>query len=113
MVRFEQLGDSEIEQLHLAVARDHDVRRLEIPVHDQRLVRVLRRVGHGQEHAKAILDRQPVLIAVGRHRRSVDVLHHQICAALRREPGIEEARNVGMGEPPEDVRFRLEPNARR
>ena len=42
----QQLGDPEVEQLRIAVGRDQDVRRLEVAMDDQVLVRVLHRVAH-------------------------------------------------------------------
>ena len=56
----EQPGDAEVEQLHLAGVSNQDVRRLEIPVHDQPGVRVRDGPRHLQEqlqpraHGKAL-----------------------------------------------------------
>ena len=45
----QQLGDAEVEQLHLALGIDQDVGRLQVAMHDQVLVRVLDRAEHLQE----------------------------------------------------------------
>jgi hypothetical protein len=54
----------EIEQLGRAVARDEDVRRLDVSVHHQALVRVLDRGAHLAEQGEARAEREPVLRAV-------------------------------------------------
>ena len=64
VIHFEQLGDAEVEELHLASPRHEDVRRLQIPMDDERLMCVLRRVGHGSKEAEALFNRQALRIAV-------------------------------------------------
>ena len=103
MIRLQQLGDAEVEQLHLAGARHQDVRGLQVPVDDERLVRVLRGLADAAEETQAIVDGQPVRVGVRRDRRAVDVLHHQVRRALRCVAGIDQAGDVGMREAGEDV----------
>ena len=108
VVIFEQLGDAEIEQLDLALARDQHVRRLEVAVHDQRCVRVRHGIEHVEEEPQPRVHVEPVLIAVPIDRLAVDVLEHEIRLAGRRHARIEQLRDVRMREPRQDAAFALE-----
>ncbi|HEV8336851.1 MAG TPA: hypothetical protein VGR67_10570 [Candidatus Polarisedimenticolia bacterium] len=75
-------GQPEIEDLHRAVGRDLDVRRLEIAMDDSPLVGRLESLGDLPCDRQGLLERHgPVRDSVG-ERRSLDQLEHQ-----RRRPG--------------------------
>ena len=48
----EQFGDAEVEELRYALGRDENVRRLDVAVDDQVLVRILERVTHLSEQVQ-------------------------------------------------------------
>ena len=52
----EKLGDAEVEQLHFAGTRNEDVRRLQVAMHDERLVRVLGGLTHHLEQPQPLFD---------------------------------------------------------
>ena len=96
-VAFEQLGDAEIEQLHLSVRAHQHVRRLEIAVHDQ--VRV--RVRHGGEHVEEQADAR--IDAERRSDRSTDRCARPPTYSstrygwpVRRDAGVDQVRDVRM-----------------
>jgi len=53
----EDLRDPDVEQLYLPVAGHENVRRLEIPMDDEVLVRVRHRIAHTPEQIDALVDR--------------------------------------------------------
>ncbi len=101
--RIEQLGDAEVEQLGLAFAVDQDVRRLEVAVHHQVLVGVGDRRADVDEELQPFLERQLVLLAVGVERQAVDVLEHEVGAAVGGGAAFEKPGDVGMVEAGEDL----------
>ncbi len=94
VVRADQLSDAEIEQVHLAIVRDHDVARLDVAVnHTMRMCE-----GHGIEHLDEQLD---ALAQVGAARRAptvdrfaVDVLEREVRACTRVDTGVVEPRDA-------------------
>jgi hypothetical protein len=106
---FEQLGDAEVEQLHLAVRADQHVRGLEVAVHDQVRVRVRHRGEHVQEQADARVHAQPVAVAVAVDVLSLDVLQQQVGLAHGRHAGVGEPCDVRVREARQDGSFAQEP----
>ena len=96
--RVEQLGDSEVEQLHPPLAVDQDVRRLQVAVDDEPLVGVLHRRADVQEELEAALEVEPASGAELGDRRAVDVLHDQVRIANLVDAGVEDLRDVRMRE---------------
>ena len=94
--RLEQLRNAEIEQFRDAVRRHEDVRRLEIAVHDQVLMRVLHGVAHLEEQAQALLDRQPLLLAPRGDLHAGDVLENNVGRAVISGAAVEQSRDVGV-----------------
>ncbi len=105
---FEQLGDSEVEQLHPTIVADEDVRRLDVAVDDQVGVGVRHRRQHLQEQLDSRLEVEPVLVAIGIDGLPLDVFEHQVGLAVDRDSGVDEVGDVGMGEPGEKAAFALE-----
>ena len=104
----EQCGDTEVEELRLAVSRHEDVRRLEVPVHDQVLVGVVDRPAHGPEQLQTLPDAEGMAGAEDVDRLPFDVLHDQIRPALLGLATVEDGRDVGMLEPGQDVTLAAE-----
>lgn len=90
--------DTEVEDLHCAVASDEDVARLEVPVDHRHVVRVRQ---HGRDlraDGGRPADRQrPVGVEVGGQRYAVDELHHQEQPLVRRvEHRVVHLRHAGV-----------------
>ena len=94
----EQLGDAEVEQLHVAVARDENVRRLEVAMDDEIRVRAGHRVEHAEKETDALFRRQHVLRRVRVEALSVDVLEHEIRLPAAAHARVEQACDAGMRE---------------
>ena len=109
LVVAEQLGDAEVEQLHLAVGRHQDVRRLQVAVDDQVGVGVRDRRLHVEEQPDAVLDAEPLVVAVAIDVPAVDVLEDQVRLAGPRYAGVDQPRDVRVRQPREDVAFAPEP----
>ncbi len=102
-------GDAEVAQLHLPLRRDQDVARLDVAVHDPRLVRGgqrccglrdQRRRGVGGERAAAAHQLGEVL--------RLDVLHHQpVLAGLLHQ--VEDHHHVLVVEPRRHLRLAAHP----
>ena len=73
-----ELGDSEVEQLHGAVGRDQDVRRLEVAMDDQIGVRVAHGLEHGEKQAQPCLD-----VRAGARRKSGRARSPSTCSSTR------------------------------
>src|SRR5215831_14833857 len=53
-----ELGDSEIEDLHLTIAKSHDIAGLDVPVYDATLVRVVESFADLPHDGKLVLERE-------------------------------------------------------
>ena len=60
--RREDLGDAEVEQLHLPATRDQDVRGFEVAVDDQVPVRVLDGVDHRDGELETLVEIQAMVV---------------------------------------------------
>ncbi len=105
------LGESEVEDLDLAVGRDLDVRRLEVAVHDARLVGGLESLGDLRAQRQDFLD----VVGTGRTPGSDPLLEgfslHQFHGEEADAVGLLEAvhgREVGVIERGEQPRLALE-----
>jgi hypothetical protein len=105
----EQLGDAEVEQLHLPLGGHEDVARLEIAVEDEVAVGVRDRVEHVENEADAGADVEPALVAPAVDRHAVDMLEDEIRLAAFGDAGVEEARDVRMRESRERLALAREP----
>ena len=103
VVGLEQLGDAEVEQLHFAGARHQDVRRLQIAMDDEGVMRVLGGLADQAKDAQSFVDRQPLCVGMVGHGGAVDVLHHQVGRAFRGVAGVDHAGDVGVREAGQDV----------
>src|SRR6516165_6432542 len=72
--RFDQFGNSEVQQLHPAARTDQNIRWLEVSVNDQIGVRLRDRCQYVEKQANARFDIEPLMIAVLIDGFAVDVL---------------------------------------
>src|SRR6185437_879316 len=108
ILTFEELCDSEVEELHRAVARHEDVARLDVPMNDQVRVRVADGRQDIQEEPQPRLHVERMAGAVGIDRLTFHVLQGQIRLAAFEESRIEQPCNVGMVESRQQQAFQLE-----
>ena len=117
LVAFEDLGDPEIQDLELFLARgaaldEHHVGGLEVAVDDLQAVRHV-------EHVAELLQEAGGPVEGHRHARrdqlvealAADVLHLDE-GRLARHPRVVDEHGVGMGQPRHDPRLALEPGPR-
>ena len=100
--------DPEVEQFRHALFGDHDVARLDVAVHDQAAVRVTHCVAHLEEELQPGVHREAPRVAVLVDRHALDVLHHQIGQALGGGAAVEQAGDVRVLEPRQDLALRAE-----
>ncbi len=101
--RVEQLGDAEVEQAHVVEWRDQDVRRLEVAVHDQVGVRVADRVADLQEQLHARGHARPARAAPVGDRFAFHVFQREVGLVVAADAGVEQARDVRVLQPREDL----------
>ena len=111
VVLLEELGDAEIEELHLALAGDEDVRRLEVAVDHQVRMRIGDRVAHLEEDRELGREGESGLRAEAVDRHPLDVLERQVRSAVRRDPAVDQTRDARMLEPRQDLALAFEPQA--
>ena len=105
----QQLGDAEVQQLHVAARGDEDVARFQVAVQDQPVVRLRDRAQHVQHQAQARIDGEREAAAVLVDRLAVDVFEHEVgLRAVGHDTGIEQACDVRMRQAREDAAFALE-----
>ena len=96
MAGIEQLGDAEVQQLHLARRGDQDVVGLQVAMDDQILVGVMHGGAHGPHQRDPLGNWQPATFAIHIDRLAIDVLHDQIGRAVGCSSAIEQTGDVGM-----------------
>src|SRR5262249_34896608 len=99
----EHLGEPEIEELRLAVLADEDVPRLDVPVYDEVAVRVGDRRADLAEKRDLLGDRDARAPGVVHEVLPFDVLHDEGGAPVLSRAAVQEARDVGVLEPGEDL----------
>jgi hypothetical protein len=107
-VRRGELGEAEVEDLHLSARRDEDVLRLDVAVNDALGMGLVQRVGDLDPHVDdAGRIQRPVSDQLG-ERLPVDVFHGDVAdAALFAD--IVDVRDVGVRERRSRSRFPCEP----
>lgn len=105
----QELRDAEVEQLNGPLTRDQDVRRLQVPVDDEVLMRVVNGAAHPLEQAKAVFDREALAIAVLGDGQPGHVLHGEPWRAIAGDAAVQEPRDAVMLQRREDLPLRPEP----
>src|SRR5262249_31476893 len=95
--RVEQRGDAEVQQLHMPVTSDENVRWLEVAMNDEARMRVRHCVEHLQEESDTFLLPEHARSHVCIDRLSVDVLEHEVRLTARTHARIEQPCDAGMG----------------
>ena len=94
VLRIEQRGDAEVEQLRHAGVRHQDVAGLQIPMDHPVLVRVIDRFAHRAKQLEPPLDRQPILAAEDVDGQALDILDDEIRAAVLAAAAVEQHRDI-------------------
>ena len=94
----DELRDAEVQQLRHALVGHEDVRRFDVAVHDQVLMRVVDRRADRLEQPQPVGDREALPIAVVVEADAVDVFHDEVGHAFLRRAAVEELRDVRMVE---------------
>ena len=84
----QQLGDTEIEQLDRAIARDQNVRRFQVAMDDPLRMSVRDGREHVEEQAHSCMNAQRSRLALAIDLFPFDILEHQIRPAMQRA-GVE------------------------
>ena len=105
--------DAEVDDAHVAVGREHDVRGLDVAMNHAARVRVVQRLGALEHDFDHIIEAQQVVgAAVGRQRaRAVHVLGDDVAVAVL-FAGIVDRQDVRMVQHADHVRFGQEHLAR-
>jgi len=106
---FEQLGDPEVQQLDVAVDADEDVARLDVAMDHQVAVGMRDRAEDVVEQFEALIDVEPMRVAVEIDRQARDEIEHEVRLPPGGHAGIEQARDVRVGQPRQDGALALEP----
>ncbi len=104
----EQLGDAEVEQMRPALGIDQQVRRLQIAMHDQRLVRRLHRFADARDQRHAFAQRQAPRVAVARRRLPVDQRHRVPGHALVADAAVDQRHDVRVRQARQDCALAFE-----
>jgi hypothetical protein len=99
----EQLRDAEVQQLHLTVGGDEDVRGLQVAMNHEVPVRVVHGGADGAEQRQPLLDGEPFPLAVGVDRLAFHILHGEVRLPLVARAPVEDGRDVGMLQPGQDL----------
>ncbi len=105
----ESLGEAEIEQLHAAVLVDHDVRRLQVAVHDALVVGALERPGDLQRDLQSLVERNRPGIQALVQVLALHHLHDEKPRALGLLDAVDRG-DVRVFELGEHLGFALEPH---
>src|SRR5579872_4504714 len=100
-------GDTEVDQLWLAVGGDQYIARFDVAMHDQRTVRGGDRFGQYDEQLDALTQRQVALIAPLIDRLAFHELDGDPCSALH-GAAVYEACNGRMFQPCQQLRLAFE-----
>ncbi len=105
----QQLGDAEVQQLHVAGLRHQDVAGLQVAVQHQAVVRLRHRGQDVQHQRQPLRGGQREALAVLVDGLAVDVLQHQVrLGAVGHDAGIEQARDVRVRQARQDAALALE-----
>ena len=92
----EHLGNPKVQKLRLALGRDQNVLRLDIPVDHVGFVSALHGGADLLEQPQPRVDRELVQIAILADRLPGDVLHHEIGQPVGSRAGVEYFRDIVM-----------------
>ena len=103
-----ELRDAEVEHLRLPAARDEDVRRLDVAVHDALGVRGIERVGDLDRDVERAIEGQRPARDLFLERAAVEQLHHHVLLAVVLADVVQRA-DVRMVQRRGDARLATEP----
>jgi hypothetical protein len=102
---FEELGDAEVEQLHVAAAVHEHVGRFDVAMDDQVRVGVGDRFKHLEKELEAPLHTEALRIAIFIDRPAFDVFENQVGLTRGCNARIDQARNVRIRQTRENLAF--------
>ena len=91
-----QLGQTEVQDLHEPVGRDHHILRLEIAMHDPGGVRLAHAVSELRGNLQNLSHRQRCLLQKRAQGVPLDVLHHDVRRSARHGADLVDRDDVGM-----------------
>src|SRR6201999_1651757 len=104
----QKLRDAEVQELHRAVRRDQDIRRLQVAVNDQVAVCIGNRVAHLEKQSEALLESGIDESAVVGDGASFDELHRHVGTPVIGYAAVVQPRNAGVLQPRQNLAFSLE-----
>ena len=104
-IAFEQFGDAEIEQLHCAVGCNENIRRFQVPMHDQIAMCVRHRRADLQHQPYSRGDAELTRVAVIRDGLAFDEFECEIRHAIVRHAAVVQLRDVRMRQLRQDAPF--------
>ena len=112
-VRVRHQRDAEVDDAHVAVVREHDVRRLDVAMDHAARMRVVQRLGAFVDDLDDVVDAQQVVrAAIGRERaRAMHVLGDDVAVAVL-FARVVDGKDVRMLQHPDEMRFGEEHLAR-
>lgn len=108
----DQLGQTEIGDLHPAATVEQDVLGLDVAVDDAGVMGVLQRIAQLRYHRQGLARTQPAGAQHLAQRRAFDQLHHQI-APFAGPADIVDRHQIGMIEPGQGQGLAFEPSGER
>ncbi len=96
VIRVEQLGDAEVEQLDLAVGGDEHVGRLEVAMHDQRAMRGFDRAADLQEQLQSRAQIEPAVACIVGDRYAFDQVERNVGEARFADAALDQPRDARM-----------------
>lgn len=107
-VGLQQLRDAKIQQLRRAVFCDQNVRRLQITMNDEMLMRVLHGGADLPKKLQAFAHVELLLLAILIQRQPFDVFHHEVRSPVFGCAAVEQTRDVRMVQIGQNLPFVLE-----
>lgn len=101
----QKFRDAKVEQLRDAVLRDQNVGGLQVAMNDEMLMRVVNRGADLLNECQTRRRGELIAIAVVIDPQPFDILHGDERSSVGRVTAIEQARDVGMIEPRQDLPF--------
>lgn len=101
-------GDPEIEQARPPAFVDHDVRQLDVAMHDKPRMRIGNGIAQLEEEPQAIVETGLGPRAPGTDIFAVDIFHRHVGAAVFGDAAVDQPGYAGMFERGEQLAFRFE-----
>ena len=101
---FDKLGEPEVQDLRVAVTRDHDIVRLEIAMNDAGIVSLHQALSHLHQILQQRAERPHIAMYCRGQQIAVDVFHGDVVSTVRLADFID-VRDVRMADSGSGLRF--------